>query len=115
PAVGQPPATLSRLFVIHAWPRDHMDPTALDPVPSAWNPATKTASFGLRSSAAPTADNDLLLRWDFGLADRGGPPRFSYARCWNPNALCIKRRNYTGPFALLIGGLNTSYFLGPTQ
>src|SRR5262249_50935699 len=70
-------------------------------------------SFGCRSTTATTADNDLLLRWDFAQLPRGGPPRFSYSNLWKPNALAIKRRNYTDRPALLIGEQSTSFFIDP--
>jgi len=111
---GQRTSDLTRMFGLHGWTKQNVDTTKLDQTASAWSPATKTACFGLKGTAGGT-DNDLLVRWDFGLQDRDGPPRFSYARCWNPNALCIKRRDYIGTPSLLIGGLQTSYFVDPTR
>src|SRR5262249_35439080 len=63
---GQRTSDLTRPFGLHDWMRDNVNTSALDQVTSAWDPATKIASFGVRSLTATTPDNDLLLRWDFG-------------------------------------------------
>jgi len=112
---GTRSSDLTRQFGLHTWVRDNVDRKVLDQVTSVWNPATRVALFGCRSLQATTPDNDLLLRWDFGLRDRNGPPRFSYARCWTPNALTQKRRDYIGTPSVLYGGLNSSVFVDPTQ
>ena len=110
---GQRASDLTRTYGLHDWMRDNVNTQALDQLTSAWDPATKIASFGCRSLAATSPDNDLLLRWDFGQVLRGGVPRFSYSNLWKPNALSIKRRNYTDRPALMIGETSTSFFVDP--
>lgn len=114
---GQQSSDLTVRLGLQRWTQDNVNVTALDQVVSAWNQATKVAYFGMRTKAAPNTapDNDLLLKLDFGLTDRGGPIRFSYSTAWDPNALSIKRRDFTGTPALLIGEMTTSMFSIPTQ
>lgn len=104
---------LTRQLGLHGWVRDTIDTDALEQVVSVWDPQTKTAYFGCRSRTATEVDNDLLLRFDFGLIARNGPVRFSYSRAYYPNALSTKRRNFTGIPAPLIGERSTSMFLDP--
>jgi hypothetical protein len=110
---GTRTSDLTRRLGLHKWMRDNVDTTALSQMVSAWDPATKIASFGVQSTSASGLDNDLILRFDFALVDRGGPVRFSYSTLWSPSALTIKRRNYIDRPALLIGGTATCYFVDP--
>jgi hypothetical protein len=114
---GQASSDLTLRLGLHRWTQDNVNTAALDQIVSAWNATTKVAYIGLRSKAAPNTapDNDLLLKWDFGLVDRGGPVRFSYSTAWHPNALSVKRRDFTGTPSILIGELTTSMFAIPTQ
>jgi hypothetical protein len=104
---------LTRQLGLHGWVRDTIDTDALEQVVSVWEPQSKTAYFGCRSRTASEVDNDLLLQLDFGLVARGGPVRFSYSRAYYPNALSVKRRNFTGIPALLIGQRSSSMFVDP--
>jgi hypothetical protein len=110
---GQRTSDVTRMLGLHGFTRDLINTNSLNTLTSAWDPVTKTATFGLRSKNATTTDNDLLFRFDFGLVTRGGPIRFSYSTIWKPNALTIKRRDYNGRQAMLIGETATSSFINP--
>jgi len=106
---------LTRALGLHVWTQQNINTRGLDSLTSVWNPYNKTAYFGCRSLHNAVGDNDLLLKLDFGLVDRGGSVRFSYSTAWAPNSLCLKRRDIVGTPALMIGEASTCYFVDPTQ
>jgi len=105
---------LTRQLGLHRWTREHIDIPSLALLSSAYNSYSKIAYFGVRSRTAATQDNDLLLKFDFGLVKRGGPIRFSYSTAYRPNALCLRRSASAGnpkdgtPL-LMIGEVSTSW------
>lgn len=106
---------LTRQLGLHIWTQQHIDTTRLETMTSCWNPYNKTAYFGCKSTTAGLNDNDLLLKFDFGLVNRGGAVRFSYSTVWHANSLCLKRRDMVGTPALMVGEQSTCYFVDPTQ
>jgi hypothetical protein len=111
---GTTDSDLTRVLGLDGWVRDHLDLTRLETLTSVYNPYTKTAYFGCRSRSPQGFRNDLLLKFDFGLADRGGPVRFSYSTTWSPNAVSLVRRDLVGMPALMIGESKAAFFVDPS-
>lgn len=114
---GTRDSDITRALGLHVWTDQNVNVATLDRLVSVYDGDTKTAWFGLQSLQATGAggNNDLVIRWDFSLVASGGPLRMTTARCWTPNALCLKRRGFTGHRNVLIAETGNAWFLQQSQ
>jgi hypothetical protein len=110
---GTRDSDLTRALGLQDWTKTNVDVDALHQLVSVYDQHTKTAWFGLRSlqgGAIGRTQNDLIIRFDFGQ----GQPRVSTSRFWQPQSLAVKRRDFTGVSAVMIGEAFNAWYVIPT-
>jgi hypothetical protein len=118
---GTRDSDMTRLLGLQKWTKDNIHIPSLDQLVSCWDPTTKTAWFGIRSITQAVAslqnlpDNDLVLRFDFSRWRADGLIRFTTSNTWMPNSLTLKRRDFIGQQALMVGEDGQAMFLVPSS
>jgi hypothetical protein len=111
---GTVDSDLTQALGLTQWTHDHVATPYLNQLVSVFDPRTKTAWFALRSTEAveaTVAQNDLIVRIQFS---RSGP-RVTTSRVWFPSSLALKRRDFIGEQAVLIGETANSWLVRPQE
>lgn len=80
---------LSRSLGLQRWLRENINVGRLDQVVSCYDQYQRVAYFGVPSIDSDF--NDMVLKFDFGLVDRGGTIRFSYGTRDHATGLTIRK------------------------